>query len=495
LFGRFNEESFVTDSDVVTEMHDKNSPGSPRPAGLRAGALGAIAVGVMAVAFEAPSVSVFFNSPFAAASAKSGLPAAFVLASIAIALVGWNIVSFARKLPTSGYAYTFVSNGLGSRMGFIAGWMTLMAFAATPLIVPPAFGVTFSDLVNRLTGVRIPWVILSLALLVGVGTLVIIGIRQSLRVGAAFLAFEVTVLTGFAVYMVINGGPQGNDPSTLLPSAAPSFGSLGLALVFGILSFQGFESAATLGEETREAKKRVPLAVMSAVAATGVFYTFVAYASTIGWGPSKMAGFASSGTPLTTLALHYGGTWLADLLDGVVSAGLVAVTIAATNGAARVLYALGRERLLPPALGVISPRTQTPWVASLAILVLFGGGGTILAAAWDPLKAWGFFGTVQALSAIAVYMFVSVACIRFFWTRHRDEFSFLSHLLVPVVAIGVLLLPLVLKGGLIWPAPSYPFNLPPYITLIWLVVAVAIMAFLIKRRPEALERAGRAFTD
>jgi amino acid transporter len=116
-------------------------------------------------------------------------------------------------------------------------------------------------------------------------------------------------------------------------------------------------------------------------------------------------------------------------------------------------------------------------------------------AAWDPLKAWGFFGTVQALSAIVVYILVSAACIRFFWTRHRAEFSLLSHLLVPIVAIAILLLPMVLKGGLIWPAPAYPFNLPPYITLIWLVLAVLIMGYLIKRRPEALERAGRVFTD
>jgi amino acid transporter len=388
-----DEERIVTDSEVATEAYGDGEPAvaAPEPPStatssrLRAGALGAIAVGVMAVAFEAPSVSVFFNSPFAAASAKRGLPAAFILASIAIALVGWTIASFARKLPTSGYAYTFVSNGLGSRLGFLAGWMTLMAFAATPLIVPPAFGVTFSDLVNRVTGVKIPWVILSIALLIFVGTLVIIGIRESLKVGAVFLAFEVSVLTGFALYMVVNGGPEGNAPSTLLPSAAPSFGSLGLALVFGILSFQGFESAATLGEETREAKKRVPLAVMSAVLATGVFYTFIAYASTVGWGPDKMAGFASAGTPLTDLAQHYGGTWLADLLDGVVSAGLVAVTIAATNGASRVLYALGRERLLPSALGVINPRTRTPWTASMVILILFGGGGTIFAAA-EPVK-------------------------------------------------------------------------------------------------------------
>jgi amino acid transporter len=487
----------VTETDIAPPAGPRGEQvGDARPpARLRAGALGAVAVGIMAIAFEAPSVSVFFNSPFAAASAQRGLPFAYILSSVAIGLVGWVIASFARKLPTSGYAFTFVSSGIGVPAGFVSGWMTLMAFAATPLIVPPAFGVTFSDLLNRLIGVKIPWVVLSLALLIAVGALVVLGIRQSLRAGAVFLAFELTVILGFALYMVVHGGPEGQAPASLLPSAAPSYGSLGLALVFGILSFQGFESAATLGEETRDAKRRVPLAVMSAVLVTGVFYTFVAYAATVGWGPSKMAGFGSDGAPFTTLAQRYGGSWLASLLDGVVCAGLVAVTIAATNGAARVLYSLGRERLLHSRLGEVNPRTQTPSTAALTILVCFGGGGTAFAAAWDPLKAWGFFGTVQALSAIVVYILVSIACMRYFRSRHPDEFSVLGHVVVPLVAIGVLLLPVVLKGGLLWPAPAYPFNLPPYVALAWLAIAVAIVTYLRTRRPDALERAGRAFSD
>jgi amino acid transporter len=462
--------------------------------GLRAGSIGAVAAGVMAAAHEAPSVSMFFNSPFAAANAGKAMAAAFLLASIIIALVAWVISLFSAKLPTSGYAYTFVSRSLGPRAGFVSAWMTILVFVGTPLIVPPAFGVTFSDLVQRLTGVRIHWAIFTALLLAFVAVLVIRGIRESLEAGAVFLFFEVLVIGAFAVYLLFKAeGPQA--PSALSPTAAPSLGAFAIALIFGILSFQGFEAAATLGEETREARRRLPLALMTAVVLTGVFYTFVSYAVTVAWGPDKMQGYADAGTPFPILAEDYAGSWLAILFDGVVCAGLVAVTIAAVNAGARVLFAMARERLLPAAFARTHPHRQTPHVASAAVVVLGGLGGIIFGLAWDPLQVWGFIGSVIALSAILVYILVCVSLIPFMRREYPAEFSWGQHLALPLVATGLLLIPLLIKNGLLWPPPDYPFNLPPYITLGWAVIGVAMVVYLGRTRPRALEQAGQLIAE
>jgi amino acid transporter len=462
--------------------------------GLRAGAIGALAAGVMAAAHEAPSVSMFFNSPFAAANAGKGMAASFLFASIIIALVAWVISLFSAKLPTSGYAYTFVSRSLGPRAGFVSAWMTVLVFVGTPLIVPPAFGVTFSDLIHRLTGVRINWAILTVLLLVFVTFLVIRGVRESLEAGAVFLIFEVLVIGAFAVYVLFKApGPQA--PVALSPTAAPSLGGFAVGLIFGILSFQGFEAAATLGEETREAKRRLPLALMTAVLVTGVFYTFVSYAVTVAWGPDKMQGYADAGTPFAVLAQNYVGSWLAVLFDGVVCAGLVAVTIAAVNAGARVMFAMARERLLPTAFARTHPVRQTPHVASAAIVIFGGLGGIIFGLAWDPLQVWGFIGSVIALSAILVYILVCVSLIPFIRREHPAEFSWAQHLALPLVATGLLLIPLLIKHGLLWPPPAYPFNLPPYITLGWVVIGAAMVAYLGRTRPRALEQAGKLITE
>lgn len=462
---------------------------------LRAGAVGTVAVGVMAMAFAAPSTSMFFNSPFAALNAGKAMPAAFLISTIGIAFVAWNIASFARKIPSSGYAFNYVSQGLGAIPGFVSGWMAIFAFVGTPLIVPPVFGVTVSDLIRRLTGVNIHWAIFTIILLAAVLAMAIIGIRESLGVGGIFLVFEVSVLIIFAVYMIAKGGLQGNDLSTLSPGSAPSLGGLAVALIFGILSFQGFESAATLGEEARRSREEVPLAIMAAVLVTGIFYVFVSYGATIGWGPSHMHGYATAGSPLPVLAQRYAGNWLADLFDAVVSASLLAGTIASMNAGARILYAMGRERMLPSILAKTHPEKHTPWVAAIVITALGGAGGVIFGLAWDPYQVWGFLGTVLALSAIFVYILVSIAVGPYYRREHPDEFSPISHVLVPIVAIVIMLLPLVINGGLLYPVPAYPFNLPPYIALAWLIIGGGIVVYLRRYRPETLERAGRLMAE
>lgn len=463
--------------------------------GLRAGAIGGLSAGALAVAFAAPSVSMFFNSPVMAASAGAALPSAFIVSSIAIALVAANLAAFASKLPTSNYAYSFVSHGFGPSTGFLSSWLVILAYVGTPILVPPVFGTTLSGLLDRLLGISIPWWILTLLLLVAVVILVIRGIAQSARVGLIFLCIEMTVLGCFAVYMVFNGGPHGQQPSSLLPTTAPSFGGVALALVFGTLSFAGFESAATLGGETRDPLRLIPRALMFAVLIAGVFYVFVSYAAVVGWGANHMASYASApGTPFTFLALRYGGQWVADLLDVVVCSGLLAVTLAALNAASRVLHALGSEGLLPRSLGTVSPKTGAPKVAALVVAAVGGGGGLLFGLLWTPQNVWNFTGTIVALATIFVYMLVSASTIVYFRRSHRAEFSPLRHLLVPLLAIGVLFLPLVLRGGLIWPAPAWPFNLTPYIVVAWFVVGLSILLYFKRRQPGVLTRAATALT-
>ncbi len=475
------------------ESRDVHS-GDPRSVGLRRGAIGVFAVAVMAAAFAAPSTSMFFNSPFMALHAGKAMTAAFLISAIAIGFVAFNIASFSRKLPTSGYAYTFVSHGLGPKAGVVAAWMTLLAFIGTPLIVPPYFGMTVSGLIANLTGVHISWAIIALLLVAFVGALAVFGISDSLKVGGVFVIFEITAVTAFAVYMLIKS-PHAQAPSAFTPTSAPSLGAFALAMIFGILSFQGFEAAATLGEESKHARVRVPQALLGSIVVLGIFYTFASYGAVVGWGSTHMATYAANSSPWIILAQHYAGSWLADLFSAVVGAGLLAGTIAGVNASARMLFAMGREGVLPRALGVANRRTQTPIAASLVVLVVGGLGGVIAGLCWSPMDVWGFYGSIIALAAIVVYIMVSIGVIPFFRREHPSEFSVLKHVAVPVIAVAILLVPLLIKNGLIWPLPAWPYNLIPYLTLGWLVVGIAIVGYLQAKHPERLERAGRIVVD
>jgi amino acid transporter len=461
---------------------------------LRAGAIGGLSVGVMAAAFAAPSTSIFFNSPFVAANAGVAMTAAFIASAIAIGFVAFNVAAFSSKLPTSGYAYTFVSHGLGTKAGFLAAWMTLLVFISSPVILAPYFGLTVSALVQNMAGVQISWVIPALVLLAFVGTLAILGISDSLRVGGFFVVLELVLVTAFGAYMLFKS-PHAQAPAAFSPHSAPSLGGFAVAMIFGILSFQGFEGAATLGEETTNAKRRVPRALIGAIVVLGVFYTFNAYAATVGWGSSRLSSYSASASPFITLAQHYAGSWLADLLGTVVAVGLLAGTIASVNASARMLYAMGRNRVLPRALSDVSARTQTPIVASMVVVIGGGLAGVLAAFIWSPSEVWGYMGSIISLGAIVVYIMVSVGVIPFFRRQYRAEFSVIRHAVVPVVATAILLLPLLIKNGLLWPVPAYPFNLIPYLVLAWLAVGGGIVLYLQAKRPDDLSRAGRITVD
>jgi amino acid transporter len=408
--------------------------------------------------------------------------------------VAFNIAAFATKLPSSGYAYTYVSHGLGAEAGFVSAWMTLLVFIGTPIILPPVFGTTMSTLTDNLIGVSIPWQIFAVLLLGLVGTLAVLGISDSLKVGGVFVVVELTAVTAFAIYMLIKS-PHAQSPASLSPTSAPSLGGFAVAMIFGILSFQGFESAATLGEETRDSTRSVARALLGAILVLGIFYTVASYGATVGWGSEHLTSYGESSSPFVALAHRYAGSWLADIFSAVVGAGLLAGTIAGTNACARMLFAMGRDRVLPHWLSRTNPRTHTPVPASL--LVVIGGGtlGIAIAGAWTPTKLWGFMGSIISLGAILVYIMVSAGVIPFFSREHRSELSVLRHMAVPAIAVAVLTVPLWIKHGLLWPAPAYPYNLVPYLTLCWLAIGVAIVLYLRARRPAALKSAARQLAE
>ena len=117
-------------------------------------------------------------------------------------------------------------------------------------------------------------------------------------------------------------------------------------MVFSVLALSGFEGPAPLAQESRQAGKFVGQAVILSLTATGAFYIFTSYASAVGWGTGDMAAFGTHPNPFYALghALWGAGGWLV-VLALINSA--IAVGLACTNSASRVMYTMGRAGTLP----------------------------------------------------------------------------------------------------------------------------------------------------
>ena len=238
----------------------------------------------LAAAAMAPVIAVVLNAPAAGPSAGAALPLSFLLAFIACLFVGNTVVQFARELPSAGSFYNYNSQGLGKTAGFFTGWLFWIGYAILAPGLFTALGAFAHDYVLATFHTEVGWWIFSLIGLAIVVALSIRSIKASVQVDLVLLTVEVVVFLVLAIIAIVKGG-SGNTPMVFTPAASPTgFSGVGLGVVFGILSFIGFDAAATLGEETRNPRRNVPLAVGGALLFVGVFYFFVMYALTAGYG-------------------------------------------------------------------------------------------------------------------------------------------------------------------------------------------------------------------
>lgn len=460
-------------------------------AALKAGSVGLGGAVVQAAAQMAPGVSIAATLVFLAPLAGVGSPSAMLIGALIALCLGLVIAEFARKLPTAGSFYNFVTAGIGLRSGFAGG---VLLFAAYLGLLPfqAAYFATFTSSYLATLDIHIGWVVWAVALLVLSTSLALLGITRSLKVGLLALAFEVGVFSVLTVAILIQGGADGLSAVPFDPTKAPGglHGAI-LATVYGIFAFVGFESATTLGEEAREPKRIIPRAVVGTVLALGAFEVLATYAGVIGFGTDAAALTAMSGTaiPFNDLAQHFVGSGMSTLVTISVMSSLIGVNVVTVSAGARILFALGRDGLLPAAFG----RTNRRHAPAFAILCIGGVALTVTlipGAIWGPENIAAWAGFLITLYFIGAYAILTVSLPLFYRRHHADEWSYFKHALMPLitlVALGVV------TYGNVYPLPPSPLRYFIWVTLATAAIAVVIAAVLQSRRPDALRDAGKIF--
>ncbi|MEO7000578.1 MAG: APC family permease, partial [Ktedonobacterales bacterium] len=311
-------------SDVLSSLPPAAPPTTgattSRAAGsLKSGHLGLWHAIVISVAVMSPASSIFFNTIPQAQQAGAAIPLCYVIGFVVALLVANQYSELSRELPSAGSAFTYVIEGLGPRWGFLTGWIGLIAVALGAPFTFVIMSANLQAIVYRWSGINLHWSFYFVAATGLVFALCYIGVRESLRIDLAFLTFEILICLLLAAIVLLRVGQQGG--LTLAPftaSPVPANGSLAIGVVFAVLSFIGFEMAATLAEETADPRRNIPRAVFGAMIVVGVFYIVMAYAATIGYGPNKMVtGYGNDPAPFDTIARHFGGPVFAAIIDVV----------------------------------------------------------------------------------------------------------------------------------------------------------------------------------
>ncbi|MHB1567655.1 MAG: APC family permease [Solirubrobacteraceae bacterium] len=448
----------------------------------------------LSAAVMAPVIAVILNAPAAAANGQGGIPLAFLIAFVGTGFVANTVVQFSRRLPSSGLFYTYCSHGLGGGAGFYTGWLYFGAYVLLAVGLFTANGDFLQNYLQTEFSVNIPWWVLSLVLMGLVFTLSLRSIKASVRVDLTLLAFEMIVFAALAIIAIVNAG-NGNTLHYFSPNASSQgLSGIGLAAVFGILSFIGFESAATLGEETQNPRRNIPIAVIGATVIIGVFYVFMMYALSAGYhlnNPHQLKLFMNDPTPFPTIAHRY-ANWMTNIIDIAGVFGLFSCFLAVQNATVRVIFSMGRDRVLPSVLGSVHKRFVSPFAAIYA-LTAFSVAVGIGLSAWlgsGLTDVYGWTGSIGTVAIVIVYMLANLGLIRFFW---RDpERSVFKHIIAPILGIAALAYPL---WSVAKPGQSYPYNLVPYVVLAWIIAGGVAYFYLRSKSPEKLAAVGRVLAE
>ncbi|RBY78895.1 APC family permease [Geodermatophilus sp. TF02-6] len=481
-------------------------PAGPSGPGLRRTLSVWQAVG-LSVALMAPSMAANINPQGTAGTVGRAVPLAFLLAAVGVLLVAYGFVRLCQYFHHAGSVYAFVGATLGARAGLVSGLGLFGTYCFYGVVTSTAAGIFGTDFLAAV-GVWpdppswAPFVLAGLALL-GALALTIVPARRGtdvlLSVEGATVAL-ILVISAIVLVRLLAGDAPAGQTFTWSVFSVPrgtDASALFLGVVFGFLSFAGFEAAATLGEEARNPRRDIPRAILGTAVFGGVYFTVVTAIEVMGFGADDagVARFIASGSLLGDLGRDYIAGWVGDLITVGAAISAFGCCLACTVGASRLAYAFARDLRregAPPTGLAATTRAGTPGTAAVLVVAVMAVIALVLALAGggQPFEVFLWSGTIGTLILLVAYVLTTIGAIRLVFVERRMPAVPRWQVVVPVLALVVLGYTLY-RNVVPFPSPSdgAPFW-NPVVAAAWLATCVvAVLA-----APAAAHRAGAALT-
>jgi amino acid transporter len=324
----------------------------------------------------------------------------------------------ATRHPDTGGEYAFLSRGMGRGVAFVFAW-SRMTVIQTGAIAAVAF--VFGDYASEI--LRLGDKSSAVYAAIGVVALTALNVAGTLQSKGLQKVMQYLLFAGL-VFLVV-AGFLGGAPAK--PAAAASGGSFGLAMIFVLLTFGGWNEAAYLSGEVRDARRSMIRILLFGILTVTVIYLLVnvAYLTALGLGGMKESKAVAA--DLTRLALGDKGAVLIALI--VCLAALTTMNAAVFTGA-RTTYALGRDFAFFGALGAWREAGSTP-----ANALLVQGAITLVLVVASAVTPDGFSAMVAYTSPVFWTFFLLTAITLFVFRRSNPEAPFRVPL-YPVVPIA-----------------------------------------------------------
>lgn len=442
-----------------------------------------------------PIFSVGLVSGLIANVAGYSTPLSVLLGCIGSLGLAYVIAIYARRYAGAGAIFEYLSQAVHNSFGiFSAGVYLLgtMFLGAGGIFI--GLGFLIQGFFASHLHATIPWWCGGAAALIIAFLLNHYGVRVAIR-GVLMLASVSSIpFLILAVVIIAKGGVGGNTLSVFSPSAT-SWNAVFNGILFAVTLFIGFEAAASIAEETENPRRSIPIAVVGAVALSATLYVIVTYAATIGFGQAALAKGAwfAAASPMGTLATTYVGSWLSVLIDLVIILDALSLAIAIMVTASRIIFALGRDGLLP-AVTARTSRHDTPITGNIIVavwstLLLIWAGVTNYGDAVklpNPIEAFNITTSAGSYLVELIYVFLAIFALKLLWNSRHDETGLWWKFLAVLLGLAT---PILAFKGALDPFPTFPNNRGVFIALACIVISAAWYAVLQVTRPDRVRAA------
>ncbi|MEM3094213.1 MAG: APC family permease [Nitrososphaera sp.] len=331
----------------------------------------------------------------------------FVIAAVIATFTGLSYAELSSIFPKSAAEYVFAKNAFKNNLvAFVTGWMITFVAVASAAAVAIGFSGYLASFLPQFDPV-----LSAVALLAALSAINFIGIRESVWMNTTFTLIELAGLAIVVLAAVLLGSFAGVDYYELPPAASTLSLSVGAiigaaGLVF--FAYYGFENLANISEETKNAPRTIPKALIISIAVTTGVYILIAVSAIalVGW-----EALSSTGAPLALAAEKAFGNVGVTVLSAIALFATSNTVLMMLIAGSRIMYGMSRERALPAALGRVHPATKTPWIAVVLMMLLTSA---------MVVFSRGSISAVANIAVFAIFMVYALVNLALIWLRHKQ---------------------------------------------------------------------------
>lgn len=429
----------------------RSAGGEPKNGEHLAGSLGVPSIVFMVVAAAAPLTVIGGNVALTVGSGNGvGAPAGFLIASVVLLLFSIGFVAMTPHIKESGAYYAYIRESFGQHAGVGSAFLAFVTYTAIEIGIYGFLGGSTAGFVESFGGPAVPWWLYALAAWFLVMVLGIFSIDFSSKVLGVLMVCEIGIVLVLDAAILAQGGAEGLTGQSFLPENVLE-PTLGVAVLFALTGFIGFEATAVFRDEAKDPDRTIPRATYVAVLVIGGFYTLSSWLLVEAWGPTDAVRAAVDDPNNFMLGAMetYAGLAARHVMDVFLLTSLLACVLSLHNIATRYQFTLAGEGYLPKALHRVHPRFGSPYASSLGqslvVLVVIIGFSLLNV---DPLvNVFGSMAGVATVGFVLLLIFTSASAVLFFNRNKQLRTSTLRMQIIPVLAAllltGCLLLVLI----------------------------------------------------